>query len=34
MKHFNDFMDKHPLMGAVLVALGVLLVTILGVALK
>ncbi len=34
MKHFNDFMDKHPLMGAVLVALGALLVTILGVALK
>lgn len=34
MKHFNDFMDKHPLMGAVLVALGALLVTILGVTLK
>lgn len=34
MKHFNDFMNKHPLMGAVLVALGALLVTILGVALK
>ena len=34
MKHFNDFMDKHPLMGAVLVALGALWVTILGVALK
>lgn len=34
MKHFNDFMNKHPLMGAVLAALGALLVTILGVALK
>lgn len=34
MKHFNDFMNKHPLMGAFLVALGALLVTILGVALK
>ena len=34
MKHFNNFMDKHPLMGAILVALRALLVTILGVALK
>lgn len=34
IKHFNNFMDKHPLIGAILVALGVLLVTILGVALK
>ena len=34
MKHFNNLMDKHPLMGATLVALGALLITILGVALK
>lgn len=34
MKHFNNFMDKHPLMGAILVALSALLVTILGIALK
>ena len=34
MKHFNNLMDKHPLMGALLVALSALLITILGVALK
>ncbi len=34
MKQFNNFMDKHPLIGAFLVALSALLITILGVVLK